>query len=515
MLFNSYAFILVFLPVVLAGFYLTNARSRIAAIVWLGFASLFFYAWWDWRFLPLLLASILFNFYAGILLTRIDGAKQARMRKLVAIVAVGANLGALAYFKYANFFVDNLNLVLAEPLQVAHVLLPIGISFFTFTQIAFLVDVYKKEVHEPRLSSYLLFVTYYPHLIAGPILHHKEMMPQFEHSGLRSHGANAAVGISIFVIGLFKKVVIADGISPFADPVFAAPGQGIEPMLLEAWCGALAYTFQLYFDFSGYSDMAVGLSRMLGIRLPINFNSPYKATSIIDFWRRWHMTLSRFLRDYLYIPLGGNRHGPVRRYANLLTTMLLGGMWHGAGWTFIVWGGLHGVYLVINTVWRELRGGANSARSAFGLWCARITTFLAVVVAWVFFRAENFHSATTILKGMIGLNGVGLPEDYAMLLGPLAPWLTSAGVTFQPSMPLYFGLAELGWIAVSLAIVWFLPNTQEIMQRYRPALNVVRRRIPRRFTWRPTLGYAVVIAVLAIGAFLSLSRPSSFLYFQF
>lgn len=515
MLFNSYAFIFFFLPVVLAGFYLANARSRVAAIVWLGLASLFFYGWWDWRFLPLLLASIIFNFLAGLALTRIDARTQLRKRRLVAVFAVGANLASLAYFKYANFFVDNLNLALDQPVQMARVLLPIGISFFTFTQIAFLVDVYKGHVREPRFASYLLFVTYFPHLIAGPILHHKEMMPQFARTSLRSHSENLAVGFSIFLIGLFKKVVIADGVAGYADPVFAAPAQGIEPMFLEAWCGALAYTFQLYFDFSGYSDMAVGLSRMLGIRLPLNFDSPYKATSIIDFWRRWHMTLSRFLRDYLYIPLGGNRHGPSRRYVNLLITMLLGGMWHGAGWTFIIWGGLHGIYLVINTAWRDLLGTRALLRSRFGIWCARVTTFLAVVFAWVFFRAENLNAAMTIVKGMVGLNGIALPDRYERFFGPLLPLLKSAGVSFPASMPLYSGTAQIGYLALLLAMVWFLPNAQEIMQRYRPALNVVRRSIPPFMVWRPTPAYAAAIAVLAIGAFLSLSRPSSFLYFQF
>jgi D-alanyl-lipoteichoic acid acyltransferase DltB (MBOAT superfamily) len=259
--------------------------------------------------------------------------------------AIAVNLILLGYFKYANFFADNLNHFAGTALPIGQVILPLGISFFTFTQIAFLVDTYQGKVKEFNFVHYTLFVTYFPHLIAGPVLHHKEMMPQFAKRNVcHLNWDNVAVGLSIFVLGLAKKVLIADSLAEFATPIFSAVAAGGQPMLFEAWIGALAYTLQLYFDFSAYSDMAIGISLMFNVRLPMNFNSPYKATSIIDFWRRWHMTLSRFLRDYLYIPLGGSRNGKAQRYLNLMITMLLGGLWHGAGWTFVIWGGLHGFY---------------------------------------------------------------------------------------------------------------------------------------------------------------------------
>ena len=295
-------------------------------------------------------------------------------------------------------------------------MLPLGISFFTFQKIAYLVDAYRGEVRAGGFLSFALFVTFFPQLIAGPIVHHSEVIPQFgQKSTYRPNLDNLSMGIGIFVLGLAKKTVLADSIATYATPVFRAAQAGADPTLFEAWGGALAYTFQLYFDFSGYSDMAIGLALMFNIRLPINFNSPYKATNIIDFWRRWHITLSRFLRDYLYIPLGGNRHGVARRYANLMLTMLLGGLWHGAGWTFIVWGGLHGIFLVINHFWHALGVGSattSGARPGSDGSAARTITFLAVMVAWVFFRAEDFDAATRILAGMAGLNGVQLPASY-------------------------------------------------------------------------------------------------------
>ena len=341
MLFNSFAFIFVYLPVVLAVFFWIGRRNHECAAGWLAVASLVFYGYWDYRYIPLLLASIGFNYWAGL---HIDQTvKPARKQWLT--FAVTANLLLLAYFKYANFFLHSINSIGHTDFQTLDMVLPIGISFYTFTQIAFLVDTYQGKVKEYRFVHYLLFVTYFPHLIAGPVLHHKEMMPQFA-DGRNYHptSANIAIGMSIFVVGLAKKLLIADNIAPLANPIFSPDAH---PQLIEAWIGTLAFTFQLYFDFSAYSDMAIGLSRMFGVKLPLNFNSPYKSQNIIEFWRRWHMTLSRFLRDYLYIPLGGSRDGSFNRYRNLMITMLLGGLWHGAGWTFVVWGGLHGFYLVI------------------------------------------------------------------------------------------------------------------------------------------------------------------------
>ena len=355
MLFNSFLFLFVFLPATLLGFFLIGRYSRPLAALWLFAASLFFYGWWNPAFTFLLLASIAFNYSVGTALAREHARRRAASGSWLLGVGVCANLGLLAYYKYANVFIQGGNAVLGTGWQIESIVLPLGISFYTFTQIAFLVDAHRGEAGEFDFIRYGLFVTYFPHLIAGPVLHHKEMMPQFALAQTyRPHWANLSVGLTILAIGLFKKVVLADGVASFASPVFKAASEGASVTFLEAWVGALAYTFQLYFDFSGYSDMAIGLSLLFGVKLPLNFDSPYKAANIIDFWRRWHMTLSRFLRDYLYFPLGGNRKGPARRHLNLLITMVLGGLWHGAGLTFVMWGALHGFYLIVNHAWRRL-----------------------------------------------------------------------------------------------------------------------------------------------------------------
>ncbi len=341
MLFNSYVFIFAFLPVALLVFYRLGKVSRRLAALWLVAASLFFYGWWNQRFVGLLMASVAFNYAVGYLMGyRLQRGKTAG---LLLAGSISANLALLGYFKYANFFLANFNALFGTTMPIGEFFLPLGISFFTFTQIAYLVDTWRGKVREYDFIHYLLFVTYFPHLIAGPVLHHAQMMPQFARATTyRVHWENIALGVSIFVVGLAKKVLLADSLAVFSSPVFDIARQGGQPMFFEAWIGALSYTLQLYFDFSAYSDMAIGLSLMFNVRLPQNFNSPYKSASIIEFWRRWHMTLSAFLRDYLYIALGGNRKGTVRRYANLMATMLLGGLWHGAGWTFVMWGGLHG-----------------------------------------------------------------------------------------------------------------------------------------------------------------------------
>ncbi|MGR9037820.1 MAG: MBOAT family O-acyltransferase, partial [Gammaproteobacteria bacterium] len=375
MLFNSYGFIFLFLPVVLTVFFMIGKKEHHSiAIAWLVGASLFFYAWWNPAYLGLMLGSILFNYAIGISLSS-DEFKSSR--KGILIIGITANLALLVYYKYANFFVDNLNALFGRFLYLDTVILPLAISFFTFQQIAYLVDTYKGETKELNFLHYCLFVTFFPQLIAGPIVHHREMLPQFERDSLYSINVKRhAVGYTIFAFGLFKKLVLADGIAAYAIPAFQAADAGIQLTLFEAWTGALAYTFQLYFDFSGYSDMAIGLAMMFGIRLPLNFNSPYKATNIIEFWRRWHMTLSRFMRDYIYIPLGGNKKGLVGRHLNLMITMLLGGLWHGAGWNFMFWGGLHGFYLIANHFWRSFFTG-KAATSGMGRGFGWLLTFVA------------------------------------------------------------------------------------------------------------------------------------------
>ena len=412
------------------------------------------------------------------------------------------------------------NTLLGSSIPIVNIVLPLGISFFTFTQIAFLVDVRRGGVIEPNPVHYLLFVTYFPHLIAGPVLHHKEMMPQFRNSATyQFNWENMAVGSSIFAIGLAKKVLLADGVAGYVGPVFDAAGHGESVDFFEAWGGALAYTFQLYFDFSGYSDMAIGLSRMFGVVLPLNFHSPYKARSIADFWRRWHMTLSRFLRDYLYIPLGGNRNGSARRSLNLFLTMTLGGLWHGAGWTFVIWGMLHGGFLIINNVWSTLT--INIIPNSFFTrhltnFLALVMTFIAVVVAWVFFRASSIDAALHILAGMAGLNGVPLP-GRALLGGDVVTILEGLGVSFGWPGPLFGGFQHAIWLVGLLAVVWFCPNTQEIMGKFRPALESASTDSHRmsHFLWRPSLVSCLLVWFALMASFLQLNRVSEFLYFQF
>src|SRR3984893_211021 len=349
MLFNSYPFIFLFLPVALLGYFALGRLSNLFPVIWLALASFAFYAVSNWQFVPLLLASVAFNYLIGLLL--ITSRLRNRLRFAALTLGVAGDLLVLGYFKYAGFLAANLDAVFSTGFTV-DILLLVGISFYTFTQIAFLVDAYRGKVAGYALPHYALFVTYFPHLIAGPILHHKDMIPQFERAEAKRPDAHLILcGLIIFAIGMFKKTCLADGIQPFVALAFGPD----TPSFAQAWIGALAYTFQLYFDFSGYSDMAIGISLMFGVFLPLNFDSPYKATTIFDFWRRWHMTLSQFLRDYLYIPLGGNRHGRLLRYVNLMITMLLGGLWHGAAWTFVIWGALHGAYLCVNHLWNAVR----------------------------------------------------------------------------------------------------------------------------------------------------------------
>ncbi len=517
MLFNSVEFLFLFLPVLLIVFFGLSRFSRRAAALWLALGSLFFYAWWNVSYVGLLLGSIAFNYAIGYWLARASAAGSMSRRWLLPFGVV-ADLALLGYFKYANFFLDVVDASFGTSHAFADIVLPLGISFFTFTQIAFLVDAARGHAKEFDFIHYGLFVTYFPHLIAGPVLHHKEMMPQFNLAATyRFSLQHMIVGSTMFALGLFKKVVLADGVAPYAAPVFAAAAQGETLGLFQGWGGVLAYTLQLYFDFSGYCDMAIGLSYMIGIRLPLNFNSPYKSRNIADFWRRWHMTLSRFLRDYLYISLGGNRKGPARRYVNLLLTMVLGGLWHGAGWTFVVWGALHGLYLVLHQAWQSMRvrlGHDLSRSSRAGRFVASLLTFLAVVVAWVFFRASSVESALSILGAMFMANGVSMPEVIGQRLGPLGNWLASMGVVFTPGGGRDFAMTYI-WVVFLLPIVFFAPNTQQIMARFKPALDQESEVSGARWVWSLRRSWAVAMGFVLAFGLLSLSRPSEFLYFQF
>jgi len=390
LLFNSYEFIFLFLPLTFfIYFYLNQKKLTIASKGFLLFASLFFYSWWNILYLPLILASMLFNFMIGKGLNETKNKKISK--KSLLIFGILANIALLVYFKYSDFLIENFNLATSSNVELLHLALPLAISFFTFQQIAYLVDSYRQETGAYDFLNYAVFVTFFPQLIAGPIVHHGEMMPQFANSQNRfKNYRHIAMGLFIFSLGLFKKVVIADLFALWATAGF---DNASNLNSYEAWATSLSYTFQLYFDFSGYTDMAIGLALLFNIKLPINFNSPYKATNIQDFWRRWHITLSRFLRDYIYIPLGGNQKGDFRTYANLLTTFIIGGIWHGAGWTFIFWGFLHGFALVVHRIWTQL---------GFKLWkwVAWFITFNFINIAWVFFRAKEWQDAIDILKRM-------------------------------------------------------------------------------------------------------------------
>ncbi len=520
MLFNSYVFIFVFLPLTLVGFRILNLRqSSQLAIAWLVLASLFYYAWWSPVYLPLLLFSIVANFAIGM---RLSSSREAG-KKLVLALGVTMNLLLLGGFKYANFVADSVSAVAGHPVfDLPPIVLPLAISFFTFQQVAYLVDARRGLTREYRFIDYCLFVTFFPQLIAGPIVHHKEMLPQFEQHKKR-FGAHAdlPIGFTIFAIGLFKKVVLADQVALYANPVFDGVAGGITPTTIDAWLGALAYTLQLYFDFSGYSDMAIGLGRMFGIRLPLNFNSPYKARNIIEFWRRWHITLSRFLRDYLYFPLGGNRRGPKRRYVNLMLTMLLGGLWHGAGWTFVAWGGLHGAYLAGNHLFHEMCRRVGIAPGAGGLpvrVLATGLTFMCVVVGWVLFRADSFASASVILQSMAGMTGDSLSQfNLENLKGLDTAWTFD----FQHNQVRLIEMDEaLPWIGTLLAIALFAPATHEIMSRHNrpfgwsPPLDAEGNEI-HTLGWNPDLLGAILIVGAFVWAVGILRRPAEFLYFQF
>ncbi len=413
MLFNSYVFIFVFLPITFFIYFFLNSKRLIELSKgFLVFSSLFFYSYWEIKYLPLILGSMLFNYLIGTTLSKYDEYvkndntedsvikhRNSRIfsKKAILIFGILLNIGLLGYFKYVDFFIENFNIISDSKIEPLHLLLPLAISFFTFQQIAYLVDSFKNETKEYDFLNYALFVTFFPQLIAGPIVHHKEMMPQF--SNIRNkikNYKNIALGLFIFSIGLFKKVVIADTFAEWANKGFEYTSV---LNLFEAWATSLSYTFQLYFDFSGYTDMAMGIALLFNIKLPINFNSPYKALNIQDFWRRWHITLSRFLRDYIYIPLGGNRISSFRTYKNLLTTFIIGGFWHGAGWTFIFWGFLHGLALVINSIWKNIGFRLPKAVAWF-------ITFNFVNIAWIFFRAKEWEDAINILKAMFGFNSI-------------------------------------------------------------------------------------------------------------
>ncbi len=537
MLFNSLEFIFIFLPLVLAVFYFIGASGyAYSAQIFLTVASFGFYSYWNPAFLPFLVVSIIFNFVLSRTILQTGSRSDSQIKWLMGF-RIALNLLFLGFFKYTNFFVNNLNSIFEMHIPHQEIKLPLAISFYTFTEIAYLVDVYKRRTEPANFKNYCFFVVFFPHLIAGPIVHYRDLMPRFlknfkpEISTKKTYFSfdqeDFLKGLYLFIFGLFKKVVIADFVAKYSSPVFHLADSGLSPIGVAAWGGAFAYTFQIYFDFSGYSDMAIGLARMFRIRFPLNFNSPYQAESIIDFWRRWHITLSTFLRDYLYIPLGGNRKGPTRRYVNLSITMLLGGLWHGAGWNFIIWGLLHAIYLVVNHSWHNLRTSSQNGESFLKSVVSRGISFLAVLIAWVFFRAETFSGALRMLKSMFGVGGFSLPLQYETKLGPVSKILKSAGARFTPIAEGQFeGGKEIAVLVLLFLITQFLPNSQEIVGivdphvAHQPTLAMTRFKGMNRLfqlTFSPGVASGFLTGLILMLAIMSilLNRASEFLYFNF
>jgi len=517
MLFFAPTFILAFLPLVLLAFWLARELSLSAAVVVLLAASLVFLGYRTPSDVAVFSLSLGGNYAAG-------EALGWRRSKAILAAGIAGNLLLLGYFKYLTFIGANLG-VAAGALQNAA--LPLAISFYTFNQIGYLVARYRREVLAHGFLDYALFVAFFPHLIAGPIVHYRQLAAQFRSPGrMRLTAQNFAVGLTIFVVGMVKKIVIADGLARFADPLFAKAATGAPVNFLEAWAGDLAYGFQIYFDFSAYSDMAIGLAALFGIALPINFFSPYKAASVIEFWHCWHITLSRFLRDYLYIPLGGSRVGTARKYANLMVTMVLGGIWHGAGWTFLLWGTAHGALLVLNHVWRALwrRDGRPAPQHPGRLALAAkwLLTFLAVQAAWVLFRAQSLAAAANIYKGMIGWNGrFALPPSYQAFLAklPLLGELPDSLFRGWPADNVFSGRDQLAALAAALAVTLLLPNVKQWMGGYFPTFpEEPAAGGPWRWQWNAQKFAAALCAfafAITLGMQLFLRTVPQFIYFEF
>jgi D-alanyl-lipoteichoic acid acyltransferase DltB (MBOAT superfamily) len=541
MLFNSYEFIFAFLPVTLAGFFLLGLRSRNLALGWIVAASLAFYAWWRPINVLIIAPSIIVNFVLARWLLRLTADEaRAGLARLVLLLGIAFNVAFLGYFKYVDFLATAANDVIGTNFVLTQVVLPLGISFITFQKIGFLIDIHGRRIPSFSLRDYCLFVLFFPQLIAGPIVHYREMMPQFQQARCRWDKEDIAVGLSLFVFGLFKKVVLADGISEYVTPIYESATAGSAITLFPAWIAAIGFTLQIYFDFSGYSDMALGLARFFGVRLPANFDSPLKATNIIDFWLRWHMTLTRFLMAYIYNPLAlwltrrrmakklpglGSRAPSVGAFFQVLAgpvllTMFVSGLWHGAAYLFILWGLLHGVYLTVNHAWRLFGPRIwRETHDRFMRPAGLALTFLSVAVSMVLFRSANAVAAKELLQGMIGLNGISLPQPIYAQLGPLKGLLESF-VSASIDMSAQGFVLAMAWLGLLLLIALLLPNTLQLMARYEPALGVRSKlagplTLLRALDWTPTVPWAIAMSALVVAAVMRLGGKSEFLYWQF
>lgn len=517
MLFNSYIFLFLFLPCAASVFFiLCRTEKPQIPLRWLLLSSLIFYVWSNTFNLILVLTSSFFNYGLSICINDLDifwKNNKKLYKKILLFFGISINTSLIFYYKYIDFLIQNINSLFNTELPFQSHELPLGISFFTFLQIAYLVDTYRDQETEKNWFNYTLFVTFFPHLIAGPIVHHRALLRQFRDPEIyQFQEDNFAIGITIFILGLSKKILLADNLSLYSNSVFKAVTVGQYLGFLDAWGGILAYTLQLYFDFSGYSDMAIGLSKIFNIWLPENFNSPYKSANIIEFWRRWHITLSNFLRDYLYIPLGGNRKGTKHRYVNLMITMLLGGLWHGAGWTFIIWGGLHGCYLILNHLWRSMSHSYLQIRLLVStqIWYvfSRALTFFAIVVGWVFFRSKTLNDSLTVLKSMFGFQNI----CWSKYILPQSKWICSMPES-KDFMKYIVPIEGWFWIISLLLVVWFAPNTQKLTAPFYDSKNCEGLLSKQKFSF--SIFWAIGISAMLVMCIARLSSASDFLYFAF
>lgn len=538
MLFNSYPFVFAFLPIILIGYTWlgSSAGQRNLSVWWLVICSAVFYAIWNPFNLVIIGPSLIINFALARLLQRRVARASAGDQGNTAILVFGVvlNLCFLGYFKYRNFIADSVNHALGLHWPLIEVLLPLGISFITFQKIAFLIDVRNGTVKQFKAVDFLIFVTFFPQLIAGPIVHYREMVPQFQTSSHRITLQNLCIGVVLFAMGLFKKAVLADAIAPHATTFFAMGDRGDPLGLVYAWLGGLAFMLQVYFDFSGYSDMAIGLARMFGIRLPINFNSPLKASSIIDFWNRWHMTLTRFLTAYVYAPLtlhltrsrmrqgrqmvanSGSPPGAVVVLVAMPTifTMFLSGLWHGAGLTFVLFGLLHGAYLVINHAWRQWRPQWDKRRyqrvmAPLGL----LLTLSSTVFAMALFKSRTVDGALHVMHAMLGLDGIRLPSAVLGRLGTAGQWLTTAGVSGDEFSGASF-IAAVLWSLALLLLAVVAPNSLQVMARFEPALGM-KAVVAGRWQAKLDFRWALLFGLMLLVGLMSLNQVSEFLYWQF